>query len=127
MEIKINPQFPGGARVSIIDMVLDDDEQAIQLFKMVRAIQQGQKLNLEDSVNVFRGNPEANREEARPLKKQIDEDVVPKPQPQLRTSPTPPYPPRARDSIPFEVAKEMDRMRALEDKEWLNDDGSIRS
>jgi len=54
MEIKIKPQSPDGVNVSITDLVFDTYEQTFEIIKLVKAIQEGQKIKTKEIVDMLK-------------------------------------------------------------------------
>lgn len=53
MEIKILPQDPDGINVSITNIIFDTDDEVFALLKVIREIQESNKINLNDCKKLY--------------------------------------------------------------------------
>jgi len=49
----MEPQSPDGVNVTITNLILDTDEQAFEVIRLMRAIKEGQKIDIDKVVKMF--------------------------------------------------------------------------
>lgn len=54
MEVKIRPQSPDGMHVDITGIICDTHEEVFQIIKLVEAIKEGHKIDVEECKKLFK-------------------------------------------------------------------------